>query len=306
MTVPLKVDDLVDFNSIFLMLSAGKQNCRTLGKDWGELLSDHPILCDLRSDIVEAQGQLLESLKVLDAHNEMPYGKPAPVSGKDRFVILFTQRHFQENAETRKSITLHELGHFYVFYTELLKDLRLKWPAGEEMFETFVSLVRQDPNWYCKNLEWLRNFYNWYVLDLLKIPGEIYANLWVKENFTDYFDPIVTLQTDHNICLVNNIENTVKTRAVKFPLFCIILHFEGLLMLQNGITNTIKDKVSDALSLCWKKMSRYLPEQKIRYFKKMSQEIMNISSSPRIANEKLFALFEEYVKANILEPSDFA
>ena len=298
----LKVKTLVNLNSTFLMLACGKENYRTLVKDWNQLLEIYPILCDLWFDFVEAKGKLQKSLEILDKRGEMPYGEPHPVSGRDRYVILFTQKFFEEQVEMRRAITLHELGHFYVYQPRILKNLRSKWSAGRSMFGVFVSLVQTDPIWYNKNKEWLRKIYEYYVFDVLKIPGEIYANLWVKENFTNAFNLVVEGQLERYEYLAKNINATIKTKVIKFPLFSIILRLEGLLMLINGVT---KDRLQQLLSSCWRKMSRFLLSKEIEAFEQTKQEVMRVCSSPQTADKELFGVFEKFVNSNILKPADF-
>jgi len=301
----LKVKTLVNLSSTFLMLSCRNENYGTLVKDWNQLLDIYPILCDLWFDFVEARGKLKKSLDILDKQGEMPYGEPHPVMDRDRYVILFTQKFFEEQVEMRRAITLHELGHFYVYQTRMLKNLRLKWPAGRDMFEVFVSVVKQDPIWYNRSKEWLRRLYEGYVFDILKIPGEIYANLWVKENFTNVFNLVVEGQLEQYEYLAKNIDTEIKTKIVKFPLFSIILRLEGLFMLMNGVTKNVKGSLQQLLGLCWEKMSRFLLSKEIEVFEQTKQEVMRVSSSPQTANKELFDVFRKFVNGNILKPADF-
>ena len=303
--VSVKVKTLSDLSSTLLLLACSKENYRTLLKDWNQLLDIYPILCDLWSDVIEAQGNLQKSIEILDKRGELSSGQPAPVSGIDRYVIIFTPKFFEKQAETRLATTLHELGHFYVYQTGMLKNLRLKWPAGMDMFKVFASIVKQDPIWYNEQEEWLRKLYEYYVFDVLKIPGEIYANLWVKENFTNAFNLVVEGQLEGYEYLANNIDTKIKTKVVKFPFFSIILRLEGLLMLMNGATKNLKEKLQQLRRLCWKNMSRFLLPKEIKAFEQTKQEVMRVCSSPQTADKELFNVFKKFVKSNILEPSDF-
>jgi len=301
----LKVKSLVELNSAFLMLSCRKENYKTLLNDWNQMLDFYPILCDLWSDVLETKGKLHEALETLDKQDQMPYGEPHTVSGTDRYIILFTQKYFQKLAETRRAIIIHELGHFYVYKTGLLKNLRLKWPDGMNMFEFFVGTVKQDPTWYNKNEQWLRKLYDDYVFDILKIPGEIYANQWVKENFIDTLNLVVGGQLEQYRYIVSNIDTRIRTKMIRFPLFAIILRLEGLLMLTNGITKNLEDETRHLLRLSWEKMSKFLNRREVENFKKTKQEIMRVCSSVRTSNDDLFSLFQSYVNMSILVPADF-
>lgn len=301
----LKVKTLVNLNSTFLMLACRKENYKTLLEDWTHLLDTYPILCDLWSDVVETTQlpKLEESLERLDKQGEMPYGQPVP--DQDGYVILFTQKHFEKQAKMRWAITLHELGHFYVYQTGMLKNLRGKWPVGGEMFEVFVGIVKQDSVWYNEQKEWLRRLYEYYVFDVVKIPGEIYANWWVKENFINTFNLVVDGQLEKYEYLANNIDKNIETKVAKFPLFSIVLRLEGLLMVINGVTKDAKEKLEQLLAVCWKKMSRFLHAKEIETFEQTKQKIMDVCSSPQTSDRELFNVFQRYVNNNILEPEDF-
>ena len=303
--ISLKVKSLVDLNSTLLLLACQKKHHKRLLTEWYRLLEIYPLLCDLRSDVIETTGRplLQKSLENLNKRGDLPYGQPVP--DQKCFVILFTEKFFEKNEQISKAIILHELGHFFVYQTGMLGNLRNNWPAGEDMFDVFVSVVKQDPNWYKKVKEWLRRFYQYYVFDILKIPGEIYANIWVKDNFNNVVDLAVDSQVENLEHLAINIEKTSETKLIKFPLLSIVLRLEGLLRLMNGNQNRNVEKIHQILDLCWKRMSKYLLPSEMEAFSRVKEEVMRICSSPQTADEQLFDFYEKFVNNNILEQGDF-
>lgn len=262
-------------------------------------------MADLRSDVIETtkMPKLQKSLVDLDKYGEMPYGTPVP--DQNGFVILFTQKYFGKQVEIRKAIAIHELGHFYVHATGMLKNLRLKWSTGEEMFEVFVSVVKQDQSWYENAKHWLKRLYELYVFDILKIPGEIFANMWVRDNFPDAFSLVAEEQLKNYEYLANTLDKEIKTRIVKFPLFSIILRLEGLLMLMNGERSDLKDKLWQSLSFSSKKMSGFILPNEVKIFDRTRQDVVQVCSSPKTADKHLFDVFEKFVTRTILQPADF-
>jgi len=303
--ISLKVDNLTHQSSFFLLLTCCKDNYKTLLEDWNQILGIYPILCDLWSDIRDTTRfpKLSKSLEDLDNRNEMPNGMPVPKG----FVILFTQKYFETtNPHDRRAIMLHELGHFFVYQTGMLRNLRLQWSAANDMFEVFVKIIKQDQVWFNKNKKWVRKLYDYYVFDILKIPGEIFANVWVKDNFSGFFHIVARNQLQQLEQLVIEIEEKIRTRVVQFPLYSASLRVEGLLILMDKQSTSLKERTQRLLDMCRKKLHKYLTPKEQDFFKTTRQEIFEVCSSPQFADKSLYSIFGKFVNSNVLVPTDFS
>lgn len=173
-----------------------KQNLLTLTKDWSQLLTDHPILCDLWSDVVEAMGAPLGFLQKMDIRGEPAYAHPAPVPGFDRYIIMFAVKYFMKPVSSRQGIIVHELGHFYIYRRKLLEQLRVSRDSSAFFSQFILPISKFYQQLTATQKQGLKDFFDSYILDVLKVPGEILANLWVKENFGRMFVEVFKCQLE--------------------------------------------------------------------------------------------------------------
>lgn len=201
----------------------------------------YPVLRHLNSHIVNASGNLLKTLEDFDRHGEMPFAKSSNTL-HGLYWIFFIRAYFRESIEIRRAVILHEFGHFYIDQIKLLGDLRRKYKEQEDsMFQLFIQEIKQYKKWLKEKDEQIRELYRYFVFDVLKTPGEIFANLWVKENFPDAFNPLMRLQLGN---CEEIFEKTTRTPAkvVKLRLLWIILRLEGFMILGNDVSGDLKSQ----------------------------------------------------------------
>jgi hypothetical protein len=286
-----------------LILVCREEYNQALSKDLSEMHDTYPILRHLNSFTIIARRNLLKTLEDFDKHDEMPFGIPSNVL-QGLYWIFFTRAYFRELIEIRRAVTLHEFGHFYIDQIKLLGDLRRKYKEQEDiMFQLFIQEIKQYKKWLKEKEEQIRDLYRYFVFDVLKTPGEIFANLWVKENFPDAFDPLMRLQLRNceEIC-----EKTAPTPAkvVKLRLLWIILRLEGFMILGNDVSGDLKSQFEALICSCWNKLSKQFPNE-VGDLKKITHDLLDTFASPKSANEKLYHVYQKYLRYNSLKPCDF-
>lgn len=293
----MKVTNLSDIGQAFIALCCKRENEKQLLSDWSRMLKDYPILCDLWSNVIVAEGGALASIETLDKRGMAAWGQPSPRAGIDRFVIFVCKNYFAKNSwSQRKAILLHELGHFYVYKRRLLAQLRREWKKGEALFRVFIEpLEIQDSEHVNSYKGWFKNFYDNYILDLLKIPGEYYANLWVKENFGDVFDSLLENEYEGYQSFLKTGFSNLQKGLVKFPLFSQILRLNALILLIQDKANL--ERFVKLKEDCWCELDKYTTKNGFQFLKVFKEKIIRLSTSLESANELLIDAFEEYIKS---------
>ena len=304
----IKVTSLSDLNSSPLLLACRKENQLVLAKDWNQLLTDYPILCNLWSDFIEAKGKLLNSLVELDRRGEMAYGSPAPVPRFDRYIILFCQRYFSKNSEFRRAVIIHEVGHFCIYRKKFLEQLRKSRESSHPVFSQFITpILTVYQSWPVQQKEWVKRFFDSYVLDILKIPGEIFANLWVKENFEELFIRVLEGQLQ-GYKLVPKGKEKIHNTLVKFIMFALILRLDGLSMLTEDDYEKVRgimQELQEFRESCWKALRESARQGELEIFRSFENRIIKTSCSLKDSNEVLPDIFKEFVNKVPLRIDDF-
>lgn len=300
--ISLKVKDLHLCPSCLVLFCREEHN-QALTQDLSEMCATYPILRDLNFSTFIARGDSLKTLKDFDEHGEMPFGIPSNAL-HGLYWIFFTRAYFRESIEVRRAVILHELGHFYIDHVKLLSDLRRKYKEQEEgMFQLFIQEIKQNRKWPKEKEKQLRDLYRYFVFDVLKTPGEIFANLWVKENFPDAFGPLMRLQL-RNCKEISERTASTPAKVAKLRLLWTILRLEGFMILGNGVSEDLKSQFEALICLCWNKMLKQFPNE-VGDLKKTTHDLLDTFSSPKNANEKLYRVYQEYLKYNSLKPCDF-
>ena len=312
----MKVEALSDLNDSPLLLACRSENHLALAKDWKKLLGDYPMLCDLWSDVIQAKGQLLKRIAELDRQGEIAEAIPAPISRFSRYLILFSPKYFSKAVEVREAVVIHELGHFYVYRKALLKQLSKSRVSSEPAFMQFIAPVQTR---YQKLLldyqkDWLKNtLFAINVLDVLKIPGEIFSNLWVKDNFEEMFSQVVETQFEEYRNASRGKEKVAGTfcyRAlIKFMMFSLILRLDGLLILvdnSRGRLQKAKQEIQEFHKSCWKTLEDCAYDGELGAFAHFEKEIIDASCSLDGSNNHLPGIFEEFVKNLQLRKEDIS
>ena len=310
----MKVTSLSDLNDSPLLLACRKENLLALTKDWNQLLSDYQILYDLWSDTIEARGTLLTLLDELNRKGETAQAFPAPVSRFDRFIILVCEKYFSKRPEFRLGTIVHELGHFYVYRKKLLERLRNLRDSSDPFFTQFIAPIRSvHQEWPSLQKRWAREtLFNINVLDVLKIPGEVFANLWVKGNFEGMFVQVVKSQLEEYKLAQKGkekIHGTFGWRAlIRFHMFSLILRLDGLSLLAEDVLElegAIKE-LQEFRESCWNTLQEFAHHGEFETFRSYEKEIIDASSSLRGSNEALPDIFKEFLKKVPLRTEDFA
>ena len=283
-----------------------KQDLLTLTKDWSQSLSDHSILCDLWSDVIEATGTPLNFLQKMDITGELAFAHPAQIAGSDRYLILFATKYFLKPVAIRQGIIGHELGHFYVYRKKLLEQLRVSRDSTA-FFSQFVfpiSIFYQQ--WTKAQKQWIKNFFDSYVLDILKVPGEIFTNLWVKENLGRIFVEVFKCQLEEYRMVLRGKEKIHKP-LVKFPTFSLMLRLNGLLVLSQDVKELSEEK--KVLEAFEQSLEETLIDSSgtnnFETFVSFEKSIMEASCSLETANSKLPQIFNNFLTKIPLKVEDF-
>lgn len=302
--ISMKVTNLSDIGLTFIMLICRKENEKQLLSDWKRMLDDYPILCDLLSDVVIAKGGSLQSIDTLDRRNMSAFGQPSPVGGTDCYAIFVCEKYFTLENNRRKAILLHELGHFYVYKKGLLAKLRQSWEKGEQLFEVFIKPLKvQDMEHVESYQKWLKDFYDNYIFDLLKIPGEYYADLWVKENFGDAFNSLIESKYEEMKLFMETGFSKLQKGLVKFPLFSLILRLSVFILLIDDKTNL--DKFMRLKTDSWSELKKCTTESGFQFLRDFEKEIIRLSTSPEATCNLIDAL-EIYVKSFPIKVETYA
>ena len=294
--VAMKVTNLYDIGQSFILFTCKKCNEKQLLSDWKRMLDEYPILCDVWSDVITAVGGALASIENLDKRGMSAWFQPSPINGVDRFVIFVGEKYFANNSfSQRKAILLHELGHFYVYKKGILAQLQRDWKKGEALFSVFIApLEIQDSEHVDSYKEWFKKFYDHYIFDLLKIPGEYHANLWVKVNFEDVFCSLLDEKYESSKSFFENDFSNLQKGLIKFPLFSLILRLNGLLLLIDD--ESISKKFMKLTEDCWSKLEKYTTKDGFRFLKELKSKIMRLSTSSKSANAFLIDALEKYIR----------
>jgi hypothetical protein len=291
----IKITHLYDLAQTFVMLICRKDNEKQLVLDWNRMLEDYSILCDLWSNIIVAKGGALQSIETLDKMGESGWSQPAPSTNVDRYEIFVCEKYFANNSiDQRKAILLHELGHFYVYKIELLTPLRNDWKKGEDLFNVFIApLEKHDRKNINSYREWFKRFYINYVFDLLKLPGEYFANLWIKQNFGDVFNSLLESKYDANRFFLSTDFSIIQKSLIKFPVFLLILRISALIVLTDN--KLMQNRFVMLKKECYGILQKNTNKKEFKFLKEFEKRTIKLSTSIELANKQLITVLEEYI-----------
>jgi len=271
---------------------------------WYELMDEFSFLSDIISDYLEPGGKLLESLERMDRTNQPAWNQPISLGDSRKWLLLVSEHFFLMDDDVQKAVLLHEFGHILVFEKEILKELRSQWKDGEDLFHNFCSIVSQNTSWYTSNLPFLKEIYEKCIFDILKIPGEIFANIWVKQNCNKYLPLIIEAQFNNYIEFEEQVSKQLSNMVLKYVLFCSILRYENLLIVINKKDN-IYDEISEKIIESEKELSSLLGETQYNIMNDFRKEILKICPNLDEANLTLFEVYKKFVETFRITPSDF-
>jgi hypothetical protein len=303
----MRITTLSDLNDAPLFLMCTKEGLLPLTKDWAQLLTNYPIFCDIWSDVIEAKGSALNFLKMMDERGESAFAAPAAVSGVDRYLLLFSGKYFLKPYSSREGIIMHELGHFYVYRKRFLEQLGVVLRDAGVYFSQFIApILNFYEGWATEQKQWIKNFFDSYVLDILKVPGEIFANLWLKENFKEMFAEVFKGQLEAYKMVLRGKEKIHET-LIKFPAFSLILRLNGLSILAQDVTELEEEK--KALEIFDKSLRKTLmgsarQNETVTFFS-FEESIIEASCSFEAANSTLPQIFGDLLIKIPLRPEDF-
>jgi hypothetical protein len=278
----------------------------TLAKEWDQLLTTYPIFCDLWSDVVEARGSPLKFIQRMDAGGELAFANPAPVPSFDRYIILFSRKYFLKPSITRQGVIMHELGHYYVYRKRLLEQLRVSRESSEFFLQFITPILNFYKGWGTQQKQWIKNFFDSYILDVLKVPGEIFANLWLKENCKEVFVEVFKCQFEEYKMVLRGKEKIHKT-LIKFPAFSLILRLNGLSLLAQDVTELLEEK--NALKAFKQSLRKMLidsaRQNEYESFLLFEKSIIETSCSFETANSTLPQIFNDLLMKIPLRVEDF-
>lgn len=302
----MRITTLSDLNDAPLFLMCKKEGLLPLSKDWAQLLENYPIFYDLWSDVIEAKGSAFNFLKMMNERGETAFAVPAPVSSVDRYILLFSEKYFLKSSISRQGTIMHELGHFYVHRKRFLEQLCVSIESDEFFSQFIAPILNIYKKWTTDQKQWVKNFYNSYVLDYLKVPGEIFANLWLKENFKKMFMEVFKGQFESYKMVLRGKEKIHKT-LVKFPVFSLILRLNGLSILAQNVTELDEEK--KALEAFDNSLRKILVDSarqnETAIFFSFEKSIIDASCSFEKANSALPKIFGDLLIKIPLRPEDF-
>ena len=265
---PLKTPNL-DNLDIYLIFSCKKEYRINLLKSWNELLDEFSFLSDFFSDYVEPQGKLLESIENMDKNKQPAWSQPAYINKIKRWIIVLSKHFFEMKKDVQKAIILHEIGHIVVYEFKIFGQLRSKWIDGESLFEEFYSKISIEIK---LSKSWVkRNLYDISVFDMLKIPGEVYANIWVKDNCGNYLILVLENQLENYKNFFKDSHLKMDRNLLKFPLISTILRLENLLIVLED-----EEELSKKISQLKEECSKELEEISPNIYNEMNSIIDNI------------------------------
>jgi len=301
--IELNTSDLCDIN-IYLFLTCDPTFSTELLTIWFELIEEYSLLSDFFSDYIEPKGGVGVFLERMERVQEIAWNQQAYTNGVKRWFIIVSSHFFKLELSIQKSVLLHEIGHIIVYEKKILEELRSKWPAGESLFDTFIQYVKQDGSWFEINLGFLKEIFDNFVFDILKIPGEIYANQWVKQNCINYFLNVIKSQYNNYLQFDLNIHNQLRQKILKYAIFCTILRLDNLLLTSNG-TNVIYVNINEKIDSLLSELKQITSKEDYDYMINKRNEIIQICKDVDAVNKRLFDLFKEFIENNQIMPEDF-
>ena len=292
----MKIKSLSDLNDSPLLLMCAKDNLLHLTKDWAQLLTNFPIFCDLWSDVIEAKGPPLNFIQRMDIGGELAFAHPAIASGFDRYIVLFSSKYCLKSSITRQGIIMHELGHYYVYRKRFLEQLRVSRESSAFFSQFVTPIVNFREGWSTSQKQGIKNFFDSYILDILKVPGEIFANLWLKENFKEVCVEVFRCQLEEYRRVLCGKEKIQKT-LVKFAAFSLVLRLKGLSVLAQDVTELLEEKkVLEVFELSlWKTLRDSARQNEIELFLSFEKSMIEASCSFETANSTLPEIFNDFL-----------
>ena len=299
----LKTLSLFDLD-IMLFLSCKNQYSISLLEVWDELTDEFPFLIDFYSDYIEPDNQINAGLEWLTSIKEVSSVMPQYIDNVKRWILLCTKYFFKKNKKNQKTIILHEIGHIVVFERKILEELRSKWDDVETLFDVFCSNINRDFYFFKKIESSLRDLFGNYIFDVLKIPGEYYANLWVKNNCNDYFNILIESQFNNYINADKEMPKNIKNRLLKYFLMYQIMKLQMLTMLIENKDELYNDIINHIGKVLYD-LKMLLNESHYYEFLDLTENIKKLYYNPDDINSQYFNNFIKYINLFKLQHQDF-
>ena len=302
-TYNFKTDSLEELN-LTLLYSCNYELSTSLIKTWSELIHEYSFLLDFYSDYVEPDKEISEFLEYLDKINEIAIVKPAYLRSIKRWLLVCGAVFFKYKNDVQKSILLHELGHIIVNERNLLVSLVSQYQNVGHYYNMFSSGINKNNKYYSDVQISLQQLFEFYIFDIIKIPGELYANLWVYNNCNKYFRLIIEHQFINYQNINIQVRKNITNRLLKHVLIYIIFRLQVLLSLlisddklYDEITKYTKEVLNELKILLTKKEYLIILETK--------GKINKLCYSLDDINNNYLDLFKNYLNNIKLKPKDF-
>lgn len=289
---------------IMLMISCDNQYRMSLLEVWDELTDEFTFLNDFYSDYAEPENEIHYALEWLTEIQDLSSVMPQYIDNIRRWLLLCTKYFFTHDKYNQKSVILHEIGHIVVIERKILNELRSKHDDIETLFDVFCSNINRDFDFFKKIESDLRELFGHYIFDVLKIPGEYYANLWVKNNCNEYFNTLLESQFNNYINADKEMRKNIKNRLLKYFFIYQIMKLQMLTMLienkgklYNDIVNHIDNLLCDLKLL--------LNESHYYELLDLTENIKKLYNDPDDVNAQYFTYFIKYINFLKLQPQDF-
>jgi len=302
-TYNFKTESLEEFN-FSLLYTCNFELGTSLIKTWSELIDEYSFLMDFYSDYEEPNKEISEFLKKMDRINEIATVRLAYLGGIKNWVITCGSLFFKYENEIQKSILLHELGHVIVNERNLVGSLFSQYQNIEHYFNIFCSNINKKNKYYISVEKSIQDFFEFYIFDIIKIPGELYANLWVYFNCIKYFRIIIDNQFTNYKNINMQVRKNIKNRLLKHILIYLVLRLQVLLsVLKND--DELFDEITKYIEELLSELKILVTKKEYRIILKTKKQINKICYSLDDINRNYLVLFNNYLNNIKLKPQDF-
>jgi len=298
-----KTESLYDTN-IMLLYSCNYNSSTSLMKIWSEILEEYNFLSEFYSDYVEPTKEINDFLEYIDRIEETAIIIKAYFNGIKRWLLVCGKIFFNLKNNIQKAILLHEIGHIIVNEYNLFESLFIQYQDVDIFFDVFCSNINRDNKLFLDNEKWLRELFDFYVFDIIKMPGELFANLWVKINCNEYFKLIVNNQFINYKNINIKARKGIKNRLLKHVLVYLDLRLQFLITLienDSELYNNIIKYNNEIL----KELQNLLSKKEYFIMLDIKNKIKEICNSPEEINKKYLNVFNFYINSIKLLPYDF-
>lgn len=288
---------------ITLKITSNNRYRSSLMNVWNELLNEFPVLLYFYSDYIEPVGDIQNALNTLDELKIVSKSKLSISGGKNRWYLLCSKYFFEKELKDKKAVLLHEIGHIIVFEFEIFKGLNSLWNEGMTLFNVYSSIIKKRKSIFNKNESFFREFYYEYLMDVLRMPDELYADLWVKKYCRDYFHSLIEGYIKDYMIFDKIIRKKIKNRLFKYIIIYSILKHERLLMILEEHDKYYSDIIQNK-NLLYMELKEIMTEKNFNNTIEIIEKIKKICFHPEEVNLKFFGIFHKFVNLLKMQPQD--